>query len=68
MFDNDDADNKVQALIADVTKLKPRTDEALNTKYSKPDMLGAVKILLNDNKELLDKLNEAHLRSSPRLS
>ena len=58
MFDKIN-EKKAQSFIDDISNDTPKTDsESIQTKYSKPDMLGAAKILVNDNKELQDKLNE----------
>jgi chromosome segregation ATPase len=52
-------EKKVQSFIDDISSGKPKTDgENIQTKYSKPEMVGAVKILVNNNKELQNKLNE----------
>lgn len=58
MFDKVN-EKKAQSFIDDISSDKPKIDgESIQTKYSKPDMLGAAKILVNDNKELQNKLNE----------
>ena len=58
MFDKIN-EKKAQSFIDDISSDKPKTDgENIQTKYSKPEMVGAVKILVNDNKELQNKLNE----------
>lgn len=52
-------EKKSQSFIDDISNDEPKTDgENIQTKYSKPDMLGAAKMLINDNKELQNKLNE----------
>ena len=52
-------DKKAQSFIDDIHSGKPETDgENIQTKYSKPEMVSAVKILVNNNKELQNKLNE----------